>query len=377
MQLALTQSQESFRDEVRGWLAENAPGDPAAEDTQESFARRRRWQRRLAAAGYVGVDWPEEHGGRRLGPVERALLDEELADAGAPTIAGIIGVANIGPAIIEFGTPAQKARYLEPLRTGDEIWCQGMSEPGAGSDLASLGTRAVRDGEEFVVNGQKIWCSNADEAEWCQLYVRTGPEGSKHAGISCLLVEMRTPGIEVRPIRTITGSAEFCEVYFTDARVPASQLLGEVDAGWSVAITTLMNERMGSLFLRYPIRKMLAAAIDLARVGNADAATRQAIGSAIASAHAYEALCLRLLEGLQGGGPGPEGSLLKVFGAELQQSLAELGLELSGADAAASDALGAEWQRRFLDSRSITIAAGTSEILRNVIGERILGLPKG
>jgi hypothetical protein len=377
MQLALTPSQERFRDEVRAWLAANKPDVATPADTHAAFARRRRWQQRLAAAGYVGVDWPTEHGGRRLGPVERAILDEELANAGAPTIAGIIGVANIGPAIIEFGTPEQKARYLEPLRTGDEIWCQGMSEPGAGSDLASLRTRAARDADGFVVNGQKIWCSNADEAEWCQLYVRTGPEDSKHAGISCLLVDMRTPGIEARPIRTITGSAEFCEVYFTDVRVPASQLLGEVEGGWSVAITTLMNERMGSLVLRYPIRKMLATVIDLVRGKAADAATRQAIGNAVAQAHAYEALCLRLLEGLQGGGPGPEGSLLKVFGGELQQMLAELGLEISGAEASASDAVGVEWQRRFLDSRSITIAAGTSEILRNVIGERILGLPKG
>lgn len=389
MDLPLTPEQETFRSELRAWLAEKAPRDPEPADAHEAFQRRRRWQGALARAGYVGIDWPAQHGGRGLGPVERLILEQETARAGAPTIAGLIGVLNIGPAISAFGTAEQKARFLEPLRTGDEIWCQGMSEPGAGSDLASLRARAVLDGDEFVINGQKVWCSNADEADWCQLYVRTGPEGSKHAGITCLLVDMRAPGIEVRPIKTIVGSREFCEVFFDDARVPSSAVLGEVNGGWSVAIHTLMHERLGALVLEIIIGELMERLLALAReapLGSsapraADPLTRDALGNALVQTHVLHALGLRILQGWEHGEPGPEGSILKVYASELMQRIAELGLSLGEADAAlagvSSRVAAGWWQDRYLQSRSITIAAGTSEVLRNVIGERMLGLPKG
>ncbi|MEX2558218.1 MAG: acyl-CoA dehydrogenase family protein [Actinomycetota bacterium] len=379
MEAELTHEQERFRSELRAWLKENVPRDPEPAEPHAAFQRRRSWHRRLASAGYVGVDWPVEYGARSLGPVERVLLDDELGRAGAPTIAGLIGVYDIAPAIIAFGTSEQRSRFVAPIRAGEEIWCQGMSEPGAGSDLAALGTRAFRNGDHFVVDGHKIWCSNADEADWCQLFVRTSSDGPKHAGITCILVNMRTPGIEVRPIKVITGSADFCEVFLDGVRVPGANVLGEVGGGWSVAIHTLMNERLGALTLQTGIRRMLEEAIDLARTNGRsfDPVLRQALGDAYASATVLQALGLRVLRGLSGGSPGPEGSVLKVFGADLTQRIAELGLDIAETGPRPVEHAAVRWQHRFLESRAITIAGGTSEVLRNVIGERILGLPKG
>ncbi|MEX2557092.1 MAG: acyl-CoA dehydrogenase family protein [Actinomycetota bacterium] len=390
MDLSLTEEQEAFRTEVRAWLAEHTPRDPEPTDRHEAFLYRRRWQGELARAGYLGVTWPVAYGGRGLTAFEQALVDEELANALAPLIAGQIGVSNIGPALIVAGTEVQKARYLPSLRTGDEIWCQGMSEPGAGSDLAALRTKAVRDGDEFVVNGQKIWCSDAHEADRCQLYVRTDDSGSKHAGMTCLIVDMSTPRIEVRPIVTIAGDVHFNEVFFDDVRVPAENVLGEIDQGWRVAVSTLMYERTGVLALQALIRRAMQVLVETGRVPRAtdgrrpldDVLVRRAFGDVYARVHVLRTLGYRLLSTLaKTDVPGPEGSLLKLFWSELDQRVAAVGARMAGSDLLlgpeSARVGGGALQRAYLQSRSSTIAAGTTEIQKNIIAERVLGLPKG
>src|SRR5262245_49371273 len=242
MDLNLTPSEQAFRDEFRGWLAANVP-EPRSKDDAEYVDYLRRWQRKLFEGGWAGIAWPKQYGGRGATLIEQAIFQEELALADAPHLIGTIGLSLVGPTIIALGSEDQKARYLAPILSGDEIWCQGFSEPNAGSDLASLGTKAVRDGDAFVVNGQKIWTSFAQMADWCLLLVRTDFESPKHKGITCLLVDMKTPGISVRPLRMMSGDSGFNEVFFTDVRVPVAQVLGEINNGWTTAITALMNER--------------------------------------------------------------------------------------------------------------------------------------
>ncbi|MGH2792704.1 MAG: acyl-CoA dehydrogenase family protein [Actinomycetota bacterium] len=390
MDLSLTPEQEAFRREVREWLRENAPRDPEPADRHDAFIYRRRWQGALARAGYVGVTWPEAYGGRGLGAVEQSIIDEEMAVALAPLIAGQIGVSNIGPALIVAGTEEQKRAFLPALRTGDEIWCQGMSEPVAGSDLASLRTKAVRDGDTFVVNGQKIWCSDAHEADRCQLYVRTDDSGAKHAGMTCLIVDMTWPGVEVRPIVTIAGDVHFNEVFFDDVRVPADRVLGEVDQGWRVAVATLMYERTGVLALQALLRRAVQGLLELGREPRAtdgrrpldDVLIRRAFGDAYARVHVLRSLGYRLLSTLtKSDVPGPEGSLLKLFWGELDQLVSAVGTRMAGADLVLGGGSavvgGGSVQRAYLQSRSSTIAAGTTEIQKNIIAERVLGLPKG
>ncbi|MGH2785446.1 MAG: acyl-CoA dehydrogenase family protein [Actinomycetota bacterium] len=390
MDLSPTPDQEAFREEVRAWLAGNAPREPEPADRHAAFLYRRRWQGDLARAGYVGVTWPEAYGGRGLGAVEQSIIDEEMAVALAPLIAGQIGVSNIGPALIVAGTEDQKRAFLPALRTGEEIWCQGMSEPGAGSDLASLRTKAVRDGDTFVVNGQKIWCSDAHEADRCQLYVRTDDSGAKHAGMTCLIVDMDWPGVEVRPIVTIAGDVHFNEVFFDDVRVPADRVLGEVDQGWRVAVATLMYERTGVLALQAMLRRGVQGLVELGREPRAtdgrrpldDVLNRRAFGDAYARVHVLRSLGYRLLSTLtKGDVPGPEGSLLKLFWGELDQRVAAVGTRMVGADLVlgkgSAQVGGGSVQQAYLQSRSSTIAAGTTEIQKNIIAERVLGLPKG
>ncbi|HJR18636.1 MAG TPA: acyl-CoA dehydrogenase family protein [Actinomycetota bacterium] len=390
MDLSLTPEQEAFRREVREWLRENAPRDPEPADRHDAFIYRRRWQGALARAGYVGVTWPEAYGGRGLGAVEQSIVDEEMAVALAPLIAGQIGVSNIGPALIVAGTEEQKRAFLPALRTGDEIWCQGMSEPGAGSDLASLRTKAVRDGDTFVVNGQKIWCSDAHEADRCQLYVRTDDSGAKHAGMTCLIVDMSWPGVEVRPIVTIAGDVHFNEVFFDDVRVPADRVLGEVDQGWRVAVATLMYERTGVLALQALLRRAVQGLLELGRQPRAtdgrrpldDVLIRRAFGDAFARVHVLRSLGYRLLSTLtKSDVPGPEGSLLKLFWGELDQLVSAVGTRMAAADLVlgrgSAQVGGGSVQQAYLQSRSSTIAAGTTEIQKNIIAERVLGLPKG
>src|ERR687893_160750 len=248
MDLNLTPGEREFRDGFRAWLAANVPeewagGGTGSEDRAEYIEYLRAWQRRLYDGGWAGISWPKEFGGRGATLMEQAIFQEEMARANAPQLIGTIGLSLVGPTIIALGTDEQKARYLPAILSGEEIWCQGFSEPNAGSDLAALGTKAVREGDDFIINGQKIWTSFAQMADWCLLLVRTDSEAPKHKGITCLLADMKASGVAVRPLRQMSGDSGFNEVFFSNVRVPARQVLGEVDRGWTTAITALMNER--------------------------------------------------------------------------------------------------------------------------------------
>ncbi len=375
---------EAFRLELREWLAAHPPPTAVGAvaqsvDPEAAFAAHRAWNAILVDAGYGAIGWPVELGGRGADIVEQLVYTEEMARVGAPGPVNAIGVANIAPAIIAYGSPDQQARFLRPMLRGDEIWSQGMSEPEAGSDLASLRCRAVPDGDHFVVSGQKTWNSNGDRADWCQLYVRTNPDAAKHKGITCLLVDMRTPGIEVRPIRTMAGDTSFSEVFFTEARVPRSALLGAVDEGWSVATRTLSNERAGVASLYLNIRRKLDRLLDAARQPGPDG-TRPSDSPVLRDRLAARYIDARLLEllakrtlgaALAGRAPGAEGSVIKLAWSTHEQALAATAVEVLG-----MSALDGPWAEGLLSSRSLSIAGGTTEVNKNIIGERVLGLPR-
>jgi alkylation response protein AidB-like acyl-CoA dehydrogenase len=368
-----------FRRELRAWLDANfTPDIRAAVDPERPEADRhdalRRWNATLFDAGYAAVAWPVEHGGRDASPLEELVHHEELNRAGAPGPVNAIGVSNIGPAILAVGTPEQQRRYLRPLLRGDELWCQGMSEPDAGSDLASLRTAAVVEDDHFVVTGHKVWTSGGDRADWCQLYVRTDPAAPRHRGISALLVDMRTPGIETRPITTMAGDRSFSEVVLDRVRVPTDALLGGLHDGWRVATTTLGFERAGVAMLHTMLRAKLDRLVaDLGRAGvQPGGCARQEL----ARLHT-QVECLRLLaaRALHSAGrdqvPGPEGSLAKLLWSRADQDLTTAATRLLG-----MASLTGPWAREVCASRSLTIAGGTTEINKNVVAERVLGLPR-
>ena len=371
----MTADVERFRAELRSWLDEHVTDEVRQlvrgdRDSDEAFAAHRVWNATLVDAGYGAVGWPAEWGGRDAGIEEQLAYTEEVHRAGAPGPVNAIGVANIAPAIMAYGTDEQKQRYLRRMLRGDDIWSQGMSEPEAGSDLASLRCVAVLDGADFVVNGQKTWNSLGHRADWCQLYVRTNPEVPKHKGITCLLVDMRTPGIEARPITTMAGDHSFSELFLSDVRVPRTAVLGEVDEGWSVATRTLSNERAGvaGLYLtqRGKLDRLLAAAPDL------DPVHRDAVVRRYIEVRNLELLAKRTLgAALAGRAPGPEGSVIKLAWSLTDQALANTAVDVLGLPA-----LSDGWATNLLGSRSLTIAGGTTEVNRNIIGERVLGLPK-
>ncbi len=388
--------QEAFRTEFRDWLAANLPADLCLDDPaddrvasdRETFERRRAWQKAMHAAGWVGITWPKEYGGRGAGLIERVIWDEEYAAARAPVLPGSMGLNLVGPTIIHWGTEAQKHRHLPAILGADEIWCQGFSEPGAGSDLASLRTRAVDAGDHYVVNGQKVWTSGAHFAHWIILLVRTNPEAPKHQGISCLLVDMRMPGISVRPLVLSTGHHHFNEVFFTDVVVPKANLLGPLNQGWKVSTTTLMHERhsAGGRSHTAQIGRLMALARRVTIDGRPaweDPRIRQRLAQLAIDGEALRYTRLRsLTRQLRGEPPGPEGSILKLTGSELGVRIAEVAGELLGMHVLVnrpSDAVpdAPRWFNRVLAARQYTISAGTSEIQRNIIGERVLGLPKG
>ncbi len=365
---------EAFRSELRDWLAAHFTAEVAAalraDDVDEAFAAHRAWNATLFDAGYAAIGWPEAHGGRDAGLEEQLVLNEEMARAGAPGPVNAIGVANIAPAIMTYGTPEQQARFLRPMLRGDEIWSQGMSEPEAGSDLASLRCAAVADGDDFVVNGQKTWNSQGHRADWCQLYVRTNGEVPKHKGITCFLVDMRTPGIDARPIRTMAGDVSFAELFLTDVRVPRDAMLGELDDGWSVATRTLSNERAGVASLYLAVRAKLDRLLEVAPP--LDPVRRDQVVRRYIEVRLLELLAKRLLGAvLAGRTPGPEGSVIKMAWSLTDQALANTAVDVLGIDA-----LGSRWGAALLSSRSLTIAGGTTEVNRNIVGERVLGLPK-
>jgi alkylation response protein AidB-like acyl-CoA dehydrogenase len=335
----------------------------------------RAWNRTLADAGYAALSWPVEYGGRGADLMDQVVFNEEMDRARAPGPVNIIGLPNIAPAIMQWGNEGQKTRFLPRLLRGDDIWCQGMSEPNAGSDLASLQCRAVLDGDAFVVDGQKTWNTLGHIADWCQLYVRTDPSAPKHKGISCLLVDMTLPGIEARPLVTITGEPGFSELFFTEVRVPVGALLGPLDEGWKVATTTLAHERAGVAKLHLALRRGVRELIDEARARGlaGDPVVRQKLARVYLDAEYLKLLADRAISGQLHGRPlGPEGSVAKLVWSDVSNRLAETWSEVLGFDG---------WTGRHaqirVSVRSLSIAGGTTQVNKNIVAQRVLGMPRG
>jgi alkylation response protein AidB-like acyl-CoA dehydrogenase len=360
-------------------LKANAPkSDAAVSDQEKLVANRRAWQKKLFEAGYVGITWPKEYGGRGGDFMDQLIFNDEMIVAQAPDPINVIGLGMGGPVVITHGTEEQKKRYLPPLLSADEIWCQGFSEPNAGSDLSGLQTRAEDKGDHYLVNGQKVWTTLAHIAKWCMLLTRERKEDNPRHGLTYLLVDMESPGVEVRPLVQITGDAEFNEIFFKDVKVPKSQVLGEPGEGWAVAMTTLLHER-GTLGMALATRAQITAA-ELAehtrKLGRgSDPLVRQKVAQYTIEARALQLNGYRALTAMKRNGiPGPEGSILKLMWSELNQRMAETAIDVAGASGQVGETSG--WKYQFLRSRANTIEAGTSEVLRNILAERVLGLPR-
>jgi alkylation response protein AidB-like acyl-CoA dehydrogenase len=396
MDFRLSAAEEAFRAEVRAWLTANLPpgwGTPAYREPHhaaEKIAASKAWQATLYAGGWAGITWPREYGGRGATLVEQLIFNEECAAANAPDSINLsVALGLVGPTLMACGTPEQQARFLPRILRGDDIWCQGFSEPNAGSDLASLKTRGEVRGDHVVVTGQKIWTSFAQYADWCILVVRTTLNPArKHDGMSFLLVDMRSPGITIRPLVEMTGEAWFNEVFFDEVRVPRAHVVGQIDRGWDVVLTTLAHERGGAA-PHARLRRELRALGELARrmrrgdgAALGDARIRQRLAQLAIEVQLARLTAYRNVTVVQRTGrPGPEGSILKLFWSELEQRLMETAGEILGpyavltrGDARAAD--GGLWARELLWTRSATIYAGTSEVQRNIIAQRVLGLPR-
>lgn len=384
MDLSYTEEEEAFRARLREWLGSVLPGLPPKPDPGDWPGRRAYdagWQRLLYDAGYAGLHWPADAGDRGATPTQHLIFLEETERAGAPYVgANFVGLLHAGPTIAAEGTAEQRARWLPPVLRGDEIWCQGFSEPEAGSDLASLRTRAVRDGDEYVVSGSKIWTSHAEVADWCELLVRTDTQAPKHRGISWLAMRMDAPGVTVRPLRTLAGSTEFAEMFLDEVRVPVSHRVGAENDGWRVTMVTLSFER-GTAFVGEVVacrRTLDALAAEARRSGRwDDAVLRRRLGRLNAEFRALWRLTQWNVSEAQasGGVPGVGGSVFKLRYSHARQELYEAAAEVLGAGDALD--LDREWVLDRLSSLSYTIAAGTSQIQHNIVAERILGLPKG
>jgi alkylation response protein AidB-like acyl-CoA dehydrogenase len=381
MDLTESPAEQAFREELRSWMAANAPA-PFVGNTHglEYIEYLRKWQRTLADGGWLGITWPKEYGGRGLSPVEQAIFLEEMVRAAAPPIIGGVGIGLIGPTIAMIGTESQKERYLSKMLLGEEIWAQGFSEPNAGSDLGSLSTRAVRDGDDFIVNGQKTWTSYAHVSDWIFLLVRTDPEVHKYKGITCLLVDMKSDGVSVRPLRMMSGDAAFNEVFFSDVRVPVSNVLGEINGGWDVAITALMHERAN---LGGAAHVMLSQfLVDLVRAARElwvadDPLVRQKIAQAHLDLEVFQMTSSRALSKVgKGEMPGPEGSILKLLWSDLNQKMVQWAAEILGPHGQLSEGPFETFSYNYLRARGNSIEAGTDEVLKNTIAYRVLGLPK-
>ena len=382
MDLTLSPAEEAFRDELRAWLDANNPGREPEGD-EAGFDFRRRWQRTLNDAGWAGVAWPKEYGGRGATLVESAIFNEEVVRSRTPQMANVLGLAMGGPTVIAHGTEEQKQRYLPAILSAEEIWCQGFSEPESGSDLASLKTRAVRDGDEWVVTGQKVWTTLAHQAKWCMLVARTDPDAPKHKGLTYFLMDMEQEQVGVRPLVQITGEAEFNELFIEEARIPNENIVGGEGNGWAVAITTLMHERATLAFgLQVAVQITLRELIEKAResrgrngsAASDDPVIRQRLAqllieSEVLRLNAYRGLSAIMRDGV----PGPEGSLGKWHWSEVNQSLTELAMDIAGPHAMLNED---EWTYRFLRARANSIEGGTTEILKNIVAERVLGLPR-
>jgi alkylation response protein AidB-like acyl-CoA dehydrogenase len=392
--LSAGQGDEAFRAEVRAWLetnlAEILRGFPA-ETSAHNLDLRRRWEDHLCGSGWGGLSWPAAFGGRDLSLMRQVIFYEEYARCGAPLPLNAIAHGILGPTLIAHGTPEQQQRFLPRILSNQDIWCQGYSEPGAGSDLAALQTHATRDGDHYRVSGQKIWTSFAHLADWCFLLARTDPAATKHRGISFLLIDMKSPGITVRPIRQMTGEADFCEIFLDDVRVPLANLVGRENDGWPIAMAAASFER-GIYFVPRLVR-MQKELFELAKLAGTappggrpaldDPAIRDRLSRSFIDVHLLRLHAHRMLgRSMRGESPGPESSYIKLIWSESHQRLLALAMDILGRDAAlgpqeASAARrGIWWQRDYLWSRAETILAGTSEIQRNVIAERVLGLPR-
>jgi alkylation response protein AidB-like acyl-CoA dehydrogenase len=393
MDLNLSPEELKFRDELRVWLAANVPKDwdeRREEPMEARFNYLKRWQRKLYEGGWAGISWPKAYGGRGASLMEQVIFWQEMALAQAPPLANVLGLGIIGPTIIAFGTEAQKKRYLAKILSAEEIWCQGFSEPDAGSDLANVRCEAVLQGDHYIVNGQKVWNSYGWAADWCELVVRTDPNVPKHKGLTVLLLDMKTPGVEVRPLRQMTGETEFNELFFHDVRVPAENVVGKVNEGWNVAMGTLMHERgTFGAGLQITYRRNMERLIDLAKTTKRNGGTaaedpiiRQKLAQCYAEIEIMRANQMRAFSRISATGvPGPEGSIQKIFWSELNQRFQQIAQELlgpygqleAGDDHAIDNGM---WAYGYLRTRGNTIEAGTSEIQRNIIGHFVLGLPK-
>ena len=374
MELRYSEADESFRAQLRAWLDAELP-TLAAQPARDAWDERRKWdtdwQRRLFDAGYAGLHWPKEYGGRGASPTEQLIFYEETARARAPYVGvNFVGTLHAGPTLIEEGTDAQKAEHLPKILRGDEVWCQGFSEPGAGSDLASLRTRAMRDGDDYILNGQKIWCSFGQIADVGEFLVRTDPEAPKNRGISWLILPMDLPGIEVRPLKTVLGSSEFAEVFLTDVRVPVANRVGDENDGWRVTNVTLKYER-GTAFVSELVDSIRLAE-DLVPLAPDEFAVE--LGRCIAEFDALWALTKRNVSQSSRGTSGPGAMVMKLAYSEARQRFGELCLKVLGRGALHVD--DNELVEERLRTLALTIAAGASQIQRNIIGERVLGLPR-
>jgi len=377
MDFSYTPEEQAFRAELRAWLAANVPRAPLPDTLEAEAAYLTAWQRTLYDAGWAAVHWPRAYGGRGASLTETAIFQEEMARARAPQMMNRVGINNVGPTLIAHGTEAQRQRYLAKILSAEEIWCQLYSEPNAGSDLAALRTRAERQGDHFVVNGQKVWTSYAQFAAFGILLARTDPGAPPHRGISCLLVDMRSPGITIRPLRQLTGSAEFSETFFDNVLVPRENLIGPENDGWKVATTTLAHERGTAFsFKEQVLHKIYVDELgDLLRAngGAADPVLRQRYAARLIEVEIMRLHNCRTMTRLARGElPGAESSIVKLFWAGLSQDLTAFALEVLGPAAQLTD----RWQQRMLWSRCASIAGGTDEIQRNIVATRLLGLPR-
>jgi alkylation response protein AidB-like acyl-CoA dehydrogenase len=397
MDLTWSLEEEAFRAEAREWLERNVPkerpdleGDEETDD-QRVFEFRRNWQQKLGEAGYLAMHWPSEYGGRGATLVEQVIWNEEYARARAPQVLNSLGLSLVGPTLMQHGSEEQRQRFLRKILTAEEIWCQGYSEPNAGSDLAGIQTRAEIVDDEFVINGQKTWTTLARWGDWIFALCRTDPEAPKHQGISYILVPMDQSGVEVRPMKQITGTSGFGEVFFTNARTSTQMLVGGLNDGWRVAMTTLMYERGSNLLSYYVTMKrlmseLLETAGKLRRNGGTaldDPSVRQQLGKALVEVEILKSNGLRSISPRLGGDPpGPESSIGKLLWSEWYKRTMEIAMDVLGpyariAEGAPDELRTRHWLNQYLTSRAPTIYAGTSEIQRNIVAERVLGLPRG
>ncbi len=385
MDLTLTPEQQAFRDEVRGWLEANVPAEPLGlMSTREGFDEHRAWEKRLYEAGYAAISWPKAYGGRDADMLSTAIFSEEYARAGGPDRVNVLALGLAGPTLMAFGTDEQKRRWLPRILSADDIWCQGFSEPDAGSDLAGLRTSAIREGDTYVINGQKVWTSVGWFADWMFALVRTDPKAAKHRGISYLMIDMHSPGIEVRPIVQINGDAGFSEVFLTDVRVPVDNLVGQENDGWRVAMATLGFERGTGLGVHVRFAKDLDGLVSLVKAMGLsdDPIVRDQVARLFVETQVYTRHTYRNLTTVSKGRQlGPEASLNKLYWSEMEARIFDTGMSVMGPYAelkpdapAAVDRDG--WQKHYWYSRASLIYAGTSEVQKNIIAERVLGLPK-